>query len=496
MSPVESRFSAIYGDPMVLDELLPAGVLIGGEFRPTASRFDDVDPSTGEVFASAPDGSVVDMQAAVAAARRSFDDGEWARRSPADRAKALVQLAEVVERRADDIAALGAIEWGMTANERYVQVDVGNFHVSDAADNMAEALADEDLGKPDWGISCQGMRAPVGVVAAITPWNFPHTINLQKLAPALAAGNSLVLKPSPLSPLVALVLARLVAEETDIPPGVVNVVPTTSQEAAEVLTTDPRVDMVTFVGSAATARHVGAAAAQTMKRSLFELGGKSAAIFLDDYDVDRITDQTVQDSCAMHAGQACILHSRLLVHERIYDDFVNRFVDQVADVVVGPASDPASTMGPLINAEARERVLAMIGRAVDGGARLLAGGSRPAGLDGFFVEPTVLADVDNSTEIAQDEVFGPVTCIIRVTDDDDAIRTANDSQYGLVGTVFSADRERALRVARQVDAGVVTIDGAPPFGPFGGWKQSGIGREGGVWGIRSYTELRSVTAFG
>jgi acyl-CoA reductase-like NAD-dependent aldehyde dehydrogenase len=479
------------------DGLLPAGVLIGGEWHETTSSFDDVDPSTEEVFSTAPDGSVADMEAAVAAARRSFDDGVWARRSLADRAKALTQLSEVLAAHADEIASLGATEWGMTANDRRVQVDVGGFHVSDAADNLAEALADEDLGKPDWGISCEGMRAPMGVVSAITPWNFPHTINLQKLAPALAAGNSLVLKPSPLSPLAALALAKIIHEETDIPPGVVNVVSTNSLEATQVLTTDPRVDMVTFVGSAATARYVGAAAAQTMKRTLFELGGKSAALFLDDYDVDRLSEQTVQDSCAMHAGQACILHSRLVVHESLYDDFVNRFVDLVAAVKVGPASDPASTMGPLINGEARDRVLATIERAVGDGARLLIGGGRPVGLDrGYFVEPTVLADVDNSTSIAQDEVFGPVTCIIRAASDDDAIRIANESHYGLVGTVFSADRERALRVARQVDAGVVTIDGAPPFGPFGGWKHSGIGREGGVWGIRSYTELRSVTAFG
>lgn len=482
---------------MVIDGGLGAGVYVGGAWRETAATFDDVDPSTEEVFATAPDGSVADMEAAVAAARRSFDEGAWAGRGVADRAKALTELAEALTRRADEFASLGATEWGMTANERSVQVDVAGFHASDAAENAAEALADEDLGKPDWGISCQGMRAPLGVVAAITPWNFPHTINLQKLAPALAAGNSVVLKPSPLSPLAALLLARVVHEETDIPPGVVNVVSTTSQAAAEVLTTDPRVDMVTFVGSAATARHVGAAASQTMKRTLLELGGKSAALFLDDYDVTRIAAQTVQDSCTMHAGQACILHSRLVVHDSIYDDFVNRFIDLVAGVRVGPASDPDSEMGPLIDAEARDRVLATIERAVDGGARLVAGGGRPAGLDrGWFVEPTVLADVDNTWSIAQDEVFGPVTCIIRATDDDDAVRIANQSRYGLVGTVFSADRERALRVARRVDAGVVTIDGAPPYGPFGGWKHSGIGREGGAWGIRGYTELRSVTAFG
>jgi aldehyde dehydrogenase (NAD+) len=480
-----------------LEGLLPPGLLVGGEWRPTEATFEDVDPSTGQVFSTAPDGTVADMEQSVAAARRAFDDGRWARRSPSDRAKGLVQLAEALERHADDFAALATTEWGMTANERGVQIDIAGFHATDTAENLAAALADEDLGKPDWGISCEGMRAPVGVVAAITPWNFPHTINLQKLAPAIGAGNSLILKPSPLSPLAALLLAKIVHEETEIPPGVVNVVSTSSHEAAQVLTTDPRVDMVTFVGSAATARAVGAAAAQTLKRTLFELGGKSAALFLDDFDLDRISPQTVQDSCTLHAGQACILHSRLVVHDSIYDDFVGRFSELVSAVAVGPAADPASEMGPLISSEARDRVLAVVDRAVDGGARLVTGGGRPDGLDqGYFVRPTVLADVDNTTSIAQEEVFGPVTCVIRATSDEDAVRIANDSRYGLVATVFSSDRERGLGVARQIDAGVVTLDGAPPYGPFGGWKQSGIGREGGVWGIRSYTELRSVTAFG
>lgn len=482
---------------MELDQLAGSGIYVGGGWRSTASTFDDVDPSTEETFAVAPDGTVDDMEAAVAAARASFDGGAWARSSLADRAKALTQLTEALDRHADDFAELAAVEWGMTANERSVQIDVASYQASNAAESLAEALADDDLSKPDWGISCQAMRAPIGVVAAITPWNFPHTINLQKLAPALAAGNSVVLKPSPLSPLAGVMLAKVIDEETDFPAGVINIVPTSSQAAAEVLTNDARVNMVTFVGSAATARHVGAAAAGTMKRTLFELGGKSAALFLDDFDVSTMGEQLVTDSLTMHAGQACILHSRLVVHESIYNDFVNRYLDLVGQVKVGPASDPTSQMGPLINAEARDRVLGLVDRAVDGGARLVHGGGRPAGLDrGFFVEPTVLADVDNAAAIAQDEVFGPVTCIIRATSDDDAVRIANQSEYGLVGTVYSGNRERALGVARRVDAGVVTLDGAPPYGPFGGWKRSGIGREGGLAGIRSYTELRAVTVFG
>lgn len=482
---------------MDFDHLGSLGILVDGQWRHPEATFEDVDPSTGEVFARVVDGTVDDMDAAIAAARRSFDEGVWSKRSHTDRSKGLTQLAEALDRHADEFASLAATEWGMTANERGLQVDVASFHISDAAEKLEEALADEDLGNPDFGITCQGMRAPLGVVAAITPWNFPHTINMQKLGPALAAGNSVVLKPSPLSPLAGALLAKLIVEETDLPPGVVNIVSTTSLDAAQLLTADPRVDMVTFVGSATTARHVGAAAAQTMKRTLFELGGKSAALFLEDYDLDSLGTQNVLDSCTLHAGQACILHSRLVVHDSIYDSFVEKLVGLVEEVEVGPASSSTSEMGPLINAEARDRVLGIVQSAVQSGARLATGGGTPDGMPGgYFVEPTVLADVDNTWPIAQEEVFGPVTCIIRASSDDEAIAIANDSQYGLVGTVHSGDREHGLAVARQVDAGVVTLNGAPPFGPFGGWKQSGIGREGGLAGIRSYTELRSITDFG
>jgi aldehyde dehydrogenase (NAD+) len=476
--------------------LVPSGILIDGAWRETEASFDDLDPSTEEVFAAAPDGTVADMESAVAAARRAADRGDWARRSVADRAKCLRQLAEGLTRHADEVVALASTEWGMTANDRGIQIDVASHFASDAADKGPEALADEDLGNAAWGISCTGMRAPLGVVAAITPWNFPHSINMQKLAPALIAGNAFVLKPSPLSPLAGLALAKIVHEETDIPPGIVNVVSTSSQAAAEVLTTDPRVDLVTLVGSAATAQAVGAAAAKTMKRTIFELGGKSAAIYLDDFDVASLTPHTAQESCALHAGQACTLLSRLVVHDSIYDAFVERFAQLVSEVTVGDPKDPSIGMGPLIDARARDRVLGMIDRAVADGARLVTGGRRPSHLDsGFYVEPTVLADVDNRSAIAQEEVFGPVACVIRAGSDEEAIAIANDSDYGLIGTVFSPDKARAIAVARQVNAGVVTYNGAPPYGPFGGWKRSGIGREGGVIGIRGYTEMRAVTTF-
>jgi acyl-CoA reductase-like NAD-dependent aldehyde dehydrogenase len=477
--------------------LIPNGVYVDGSWRTTKATFQDVNPTTEQAFADVPDGTVDDMDAAIAAARRVADEGSWARTSIAERAKCLTQLAEALDRHKDEIAELATVEWGVAPPTRGMQIDVASYHATDMVEKAEAALADEEFGNPDWGISAIGMYAPLGVVAAITPWNFPHTINLQKIAPALIAGNTFVLKPSPLSPLAGLILAKLVDEETDIPAGVVNVVSTSASEPSVMLTTDPRVDMVTFVGSAATARHVGAAAAGTMKRTLMELGGKSAAVFLDDWDLAGITPELVEAACTLHAGQACILHSRLLVHEKLYDDFVDRFSSLAAATKVGDPSDPDTQMGPLINEAARERVLGMVAQGVADGARLVTGGGTPAGLDtGYFVEPTVLADVDNATSIAQEEVFGPVTCIIKVRSDDEAVAIANDSQYGLVGTVHSPDLDRGRTVARRIDTGVCTLNGAPPFGPYGGWKQSGIGREGGIHGIRTYTELRTVTQFG
>lgn len=480
------------------EPIIPDAVYIGGRWHPTDQRFDDVDPSTGEVFWSAPDGSVADMDAAVGAARAAADAGDWARRSIAERAACLTQLAAGIDRHTEELAALAATEWGVAPPTRSLQIDVASHHATDTAALAETALAEGDFGRPEWGISARGMYAPLGVVAAITPWNFPHTINLQKIAPALAAGNTFVLKPSPLSPLAGLALAKIVDEETDIPAGVVNIVTTSTNAPAELLTTDPRVDMVTFVGSAATARLVGAAAAATMKRTLFELGGKSAATYVDDFDVTSIGAQTVIDSCTLHAGQACILHSRVLVHRTAHDAFVDRFAALVDDVVVGDAKDPSTQMGPVIDRRSEERILGMIDQAVADGARIVRGGRRPDGVaaGGNYVEPTVLVDVDPRSAIAQEEVFGPVTCIIAYDDDDHAVRIANDSRYGLVGTVHGTDLDRAERIARRIDTGVVTLNGAAPFGPYGGWKQSGIGREGGVHGIRTYTELRTVTRFG
>jgi acyl-CoA reductase-like NAD-dependent aldehyde dehydrogenase len=321
-----------------------------------------------------------------------------------------------------------------------------------------------------------------------------------KVCAALAAGNTVVLKPSPLTPLAGLALARIIDEHTDIPPGVVNVVTPSSIESSKLLTVDPRIDMVSFTGSSAVGREVMAAAGGTMKRLLLECGGKSASIVLDDFDLSRaLSDETLErmlfESCSFHAGQACILHSRLLLPESIHDEVVDRLVALARAVKVGDPTDPEVQMGPLISAAQLQRVQAHVDRALDDGAKVVTGGGRPAGLDaGFYFEPTILTEVRPDATIAQEEVFGPVLSVLRYNDDDDAVRIANNSQYGLSGAVWGTDVERAVAVARRVRTGQIAVNGFGPGGaPFGGFNQSGFGREsGGIMGIRQYMEPKAM----
>jgi len=338
-------------------------------------------------------------------------------------------------------------------------------------------------------------REPVGVVAAITPWNFPNQINLAKVGPALAAGNTVVLKAAPDTPWVAAELGRLAAEHTDLPPGVLNVVTSSRAAAGAALTTDPRVDLVSFTGSTATGRAVMAAAAPTLKRVFLELGGKSAAIVLDDGDIGAGAGVAAYSVC-LHAGQGCALTTRLVVPRARYDEAVEIAANTMRHVPVGDPTDPATICGPLISATHRDRVEGYLQSALADGGRFACGGGRPAGLDrGFFVEPTVIAGLDNDAKAAREEIFGPVLVVIPHDGDDDAVRIANDSPYGLSGSVTSADLERARAVAARVRTGTIAVNGGVWFSadaPFGGYKQSGIGREMGVAGFEEYLETKTI----
>jgi aldehyde dehydrogenase (NAD+) len=457
-----------------------------------SGRYDVVNPATEQVIASAPDAGVTQVQQAIGAARNAFEP--WAAVEPAERSRCLQQLSDALLSRGDEIYALAQAEWGCTANERLIHVDGPAFMVGHSAElAMEPAEAPMDA----WGAAGTTLLRyePLGVVAAMTPWNFPHTLNVMKLGAALAAGNTLVLKPSPLTPLAGLALARLIDDETDIPPGVVNVVTPRSIEASRILTLDPRVDMVSFTGSSVVGRDVMAGAATTMKRILLECGGKSASILLDDVDLtDDLLERLLFEGCTLHAGQACILNSRLLVADKLHDDVVDRLAALAGNVTVGDPADAEVGMGPLISREHLERVEGFVRRAESDGAKIVAGGGRPKDLDrGFYFEPTVLTDASAESYIAQEEVFGPVLTVMRYRSDDEAVAIANNSAYGLGGAVWGSDVERGLGIARRIRTGQVSINGTiPGDAPFGGFKQSGIGREGGVMGLRAYMEPKAI----
>jgi aldehyde dehydrogenase (NAD+) len=467
----------------------------GRWIEPRSGRYDDISPSTEATIAQAPDAGLDDVDAAIDAARRAFDSGPWAAAGPEDRARCLTQLGNALLERADEFFALSQAEWGCVANERLIQIDGPAFMALHAGE-LAAQLTDQPIdayGAPGTTLLC---HEPLGVVSVLTPWNFPHSLNVMKVSNALAAGNTVVLKPSPLTPLAGLALARIIHEHTDIPPGVVNVITPRSIEASKMLATDPRIDMVSFTGSSAVSREIMAAAGKTMKRILLECGGKSAGIVLDDVEVtDELLQKILYDGCSLHAGQACILQSRLLLPQAMHDEVVDRLVEVAGRVKVGDPTDPDVQMGPLISRAQLDRVEAHVGAALDDGATLAAGGRRPGDLDtGFYFEPTILTDVTPDAGIAQEEVFGPVLTVLRYSGDDEAVAIANNSQYGLSGAVWGTDVERAVAVARRVRTGQIAVNGCiPGDAPFGGFKQSGLGREGGgLPGLHRYMEPKAI----
>jgi aldehyde dehydrogenase (NAD+) len=471
-------------------------VYIDGQWvEPENGRYDDFNPATEAVIAAAPDPSPAQVDHAIAAARAAFDSGPWADAGPEQRSGWLNQLGSALLEHADEFYALAQLEWGCTANERVIHIDGAAFTTLNIAE-LATHPVEEQIDAYGAAGTTVLRYEPLGVVSILTPWNFPHFLNVMKVSAALAAGNTVVLKPSPLAPLAGLALARIIDEHTDIPPGVVNVVTPSDIESSKLLTIDPRIDMVSFTGSSLVGRDVMAAAGGSMKRLLLECGGKSASIVLDDVVLN---DETLQrmlfESCSFHAGQACILHSRMLLPDSIHDEVVDRLVALARDVKVGDPIDPEVQMGPLISATQLQRVQAHVDRALDDGAKLMTGGGRPAGLDtGFYFEPTILTEVTPDATIAQEEVFGPVLSVLRYSDDDDAVRIANNSQYGLSGAVWGADVDRAVAVARRVRTGQIAVNGFGPGGaPFGGFNQSGFGREsGGIMGIRQYMEPKAM----
>jgi aldehyde dehydrogenase (NAD+) len=469
-------------------------LLIDGQLVTAGRVFASVNPATGEVIGHAPDAGVDEAQAAIAAARRAFDTTAWSTDVEL-RIRCLDQLHQALLDHAEELRELTIAEVGATrALTQGAQLDEPIKIVRYYADLLRSYSMTDELGE----IESRGMRhrrwvekEGAGVVGAIIAYNYPNQLALAKLPPALAAGCTVILKGAPDTPLVTLALGELIANHTDIPPGVVNVLSSSDAAVGEALTTSPDVDVITFTGSTPVGRQIMAAASETVKRVFLELGGKSAAILLDDADFVSAS-MFAAFSMVTHAGQGCALTSRLLVPKKHHDEIVELIAQNFANVRHGDPADPKTYMGPLINERQRDKVDGMVQRAIAGGATLVTGGKR---LDpGYFYAPTLLTDVDPDSEIAQNEIFGPVLVVIGFDDDDDAVRIANNSIFGLAGAVFSADQDRALAVARRIRTGSFSINGGNYFSadaPFGGFKQSGVGREMGVAGLEEFLERKT-----
>ena len=464
----------------------------------TGATFPNVNPATEEVLGHVADGTADDMRAAVASARRAFDETDWGTNHEFRR-RCLEQLADAMTRAEEDLRRALVLETGCPVALTYVvQIAVPMDDIRYWAEQAT--AYDYETWLPEreaMGARHRRLirREPMGVAGLITPWNYPLYLNIAKLGPALAAGNTAVLKPAPDTPWMGTMLGKLIAEETDIPPGVVNIVTPSDHLVGEVLTTDPRVDIVSFTGSTLTGKRIMEAGAATLKRVFLELGGKSANIVLDDADFANVIPGGVAGVCS-HAGQGCALPTRLLLPRSRYDEGLAIAQATMEAIGVGDPWDTNNFTGPVVNARQRDRVLGYIEKGKAEGARLVTGGGPVPGLDkGYFVQPTLFADVDPNSTIAQEEIFGPVLAVIPYEDDADAVRIANNSTYGLSGMVSSASEERALAVARQVRTGTLGVNGGSwfhPDVPFGGYKQSGIGRENGVAGFEEYLETKAI----
>jgi aldehyde dehydrogenase (NAD+) len=479
-----------------------SGLYIDGKWThgTGAEQITVINPATEAVIGTVPQASVQDVQDAIRSARAAFDDGPWPRMSPVERAAVLTRMGEIIERRYDELVELNIAETGATrslANSLQVGIPVTVW--MDTATRVLPRFEFETPLSPNvvpgLGIG-QGIvaRQPFGVASLITPFNFPFLLNVFKVASALAAGCTAILKPSPYTPFEALIFGEI-AEEAGLPAGVLNVV-TGDIEAGEILTRDPMIDIVSFTGSDAVGRKVYTQAADSLKKVVLELGGKSANILCEDADLDSAVLHVLAHTIT-HCGQGCAILSRTLVHQSLHDDLVNALTTALSNVTIGDPVDETIMMGPLIREQQRTRVEGLIAAAVDDGAEIVFGGKRPQGLDkGFFVEPTVFTGVSNDMRIAQEEVFGPVNVIIPFSDDHEAVRIANDSEYGLGGGVWSRDPVRALTIARQLHTGTVGINGGgvglSQHAPFGGYKKSGLGREFGTWGMQEYLQHKSI----
>ncbi|BDT89795.1 aldehyde dehydrogenase [Nocardia cyriacigeorgica] len=468
-------------------------LFIGGRWTApaTTERIQVISPATEEPVGSVPAVDRADVDAAVAAARAAFDSGPWPSTPPEERAQVLTRAARLIEERGADLAATLTAEMGAPLMAATTLNQIPAVAALDYYAGLAKSFPWNETRTGVFGTT-RVSREPRGVVAAITAWNVPLFLAVNKLGPALLAGCTVVLKPSPLTPLTTNKVAEIFAE-AGLPEGVLSVLPAEA-EASEYLVSHPGVDKLTFTGSTAVGRKIGAIATGQLKSVSLELGGKSAAILLPDMDI-AASIPSLAFSGLMNTGQGCVAQTRILAPRSHYDEILEALVAHVRTMTVGDPTDPATQLGPLISQRQRERVEGYIAKGKAEGARLVLGGGRPEGLDkGWFVEPTIFADVDNASTIAREEIFGPVLSVIPYDTEDEAVALANDSDYGLAGSVWTTDVEHGAEIAARVRTGTYAINwyAFDPTAPFGGYKNSGLGRENGPEGLDAYCEQKSV----
>ncbi|MFC9358345.1 aldehyde dehydrogenase [Rhodococcus sp. NPDC057014] len=467
---------------------------IGGEWVEPSSdaSIDVVDSDTETVFLTVAEAQAADMDRAISAARTAFDEGPWPRFSPDRRAEYLRGFAQALRDRAGDLAEIWPRQSGILQSvaTAYLPSEIGNL---DSYADLAGTFPFEEQHRPSAGSGFALLRRePVGVVGAILPWNGPLSQMIHKIGPALLAGCTVVVKAPPEAPGETYLIAEI-AEELQLPPGVLNIV-TADREVSERLVRDPRVDKISFTGSTAVGRRIATVLGERIGRYTLELGGKSAAVILEDADIEAAASNLAAAQC-LQTGQVCASLTRVIVPRRLHDAVAEALAANFSAVRVGSPFDPESQMGPLGMSRQRDSVERYIAKGVAEGARLVTGGGRPRHLDrGFYIEPTLFAQVDNSHTIAQEEIFGPVLSVIPADDEADAVRIANDTIYGLNAAVFTQDVDRAQAVACQLRSGTVGVNAfTADFGiAFGGFKQSGVGREGGREGLLPYLEVKTI----
>jgi betaine-aldehyde dehydrogenase len=462
---------------------------IAGKWTPQSGTgsIDVLSASTEEVIGSVPEGTAADVDCAVRAARAAFD-GHWGQTDVGERVEWLRKLADALKQRAEQIAVTISQEVGspiqMSTN---IQAGLPVLVTNSYAQLITELKLEQEIG------NSLVVREPFGVVGAITPWNYPLHQIMAKVAPALAAGCTVVLKPSEVAPLNALLLAEA-CDAIGLPAGVLNIVTGYGPAVGEAIASHPMVDMVSFTGSVRAGKRVAALAAETIKKVTLELGGKSAFVVLDDAPLEKAIPAGARNAM-LNSGQTCSAWTRMIVPRSLYQKALELAAQAIGSLKVGDPLDPSTRLGPLISATQRERVEGYIAKGKQEGARVVMGGGRPAGFDkGYYVEPTIFADVQSKMTIAQEEIFGPVLSVLPYDTEDDAVRIANDTIYGLAGGVWSGDPDRAMRVARRMRTGQVDVNGGKynPLAPFGGYKHSGIGRELGMFGLEEYFQIKSI----